>query len=383
MGTWSNKPVGNDTASDWAWSLVGPAGVELVRKTIKAATTSNGPLDLPTAEEGVAAAAVIAGAASDPVRGLPVEIKTWILEQGYVPDLVTVEAAIHALDLVLDSSELRETWAETDGLTGWSNSNLAVKDRLQAAIDDDLPTREPKPPTIPRLLYKLIERYERTGEHELIQHIDSKLDKLEDINRPTSATGHQLPLVLVCRVGLLDQAKLLLARGANPNGSEGADSSPIGAACKSSNPRILRLLIDAGAELIHEHQPLGDREPHKYMPALIVAAMHGVPDMLSLLEEFGANLAYRSINGENLLWFAAHAGNLRVVNYLIEGGFSPNDMGGYHEPALFAAVRGGYVQVVKTLVEAGADVGFVDSWGGRAIDYAGESKAIRQLLTSG
>ena len=142
----------------------------------------------------------------------------------------------------------------------------------------------------------------------------------------------------------------------------------------------MELLIDYGADLFAEQVVDDQSDPHRYMPALLVNAMFGVPDTIPLLEKAGANIRHLSINGENLLDFAARYGNESMIEFLLERGFDANDMGDYHSPALFAAVQGGHLGAVIRLIDAGANVNHVDVCGGTALDYAGEGTEIDKLL---
>ena len=186
MGTWSNKPFGNDTASDWALRLVESTD-DLAIKDALALPDSE--IDAGDAERAIAAAAVVASAAADPLRALSNELKSWIRQHGYVPTKTVVNSAIKAVDAVMKDSELRDLWEESEAPEPWLRTTTTVRDRLSAALEDALPGRSPKKPGMPRNLGKLIERHREDPDPKVLTKIREKLEKLEDPDKATRQTG--------------------------------------------------------------------------------------------------------------------------------------------------------------------------------------------------
>src|SRR5438552_1162279 len=91
MGSWDEKPFGNDTALDWLAGLEESRDISYLANTINRISHSSDPLESPESEEAVAAAAVIAAAAVESIRQVPETAKAWILELGFTPssDLVS------------------------------------------------------------------------------------------------------------------------------------------------------------------------------------------------------------------------------------------------------------------------------------------------------
>lgn len=387
MGSWSNKPFGNDTALDWALRLLSSGSEDLIPSSIRDALDSNDVPDASISEEAVAAAAVIAAAANEPIRAVTKDISAWIRTRGYVPDKALIADATKVLEAVMEESELRELWEESERLQGWLKSTANVQQRLVSALNSELPTREPKKPSMPRLLYKLIERYEREPDDNVLERIRGKLDAIEDLDQPTKDTHHESPLVLVASAGLFDEAKSLLDRGADPNlPSRLSGRTAVTAACKSGKLEMLELMLDAGANFVEEYTRTIDEDgtdsTYKYVPALLGALRFGTPEMIELVEDRGADINELGINGETMLYEACYLGNLNVVKYLLQRGFDPNDKADYHEPPIFTAVRGHHLEIVKLLIDAGADVNGREDWGGNPLDYADSDQAIADLLVA-
>ncbi|MFD5813707.1 DUF4259 domain-containing protein [Streptomyces sp. NPDC127038] len=131
MGTWDIGPFENDTAADFANDLddaAEGAREALIRKVLMCAADNRDYLEVPDAEEAVAAAALIAARCPGgepvgphygphaPVPSLP-------------PDLSRL--AVEALDRVLaDESELSELWGEAEDGSRWRHSICRLRQVL-------------------------------------------------------------------------------------------------------------------------------------------------------------------------------------------------------------------------------------------------------------
>lgn len=381
MGSWSNKPFGNDTALDLTSRLLTADSEDPVSSCIRDALDSKDALDATMSEEAIAAAALIAAAANESIRAVPKDVSAWIWTRGYVPDKALIKDAATVVQAVMEQSELRDLWEESDGLQGWLKATENVRQRLVSATKGALPKRKPKKCGMPRLLYKLIERYQQEPDDRVLEKIRGKLEALDDINQPTKETWHETPLVLVATAGLVDEARSLLERGADPNStSPSSGRCAAVAACKSGKLEMLELILDSGADFYEDHVRSLEGTVYRYVPALLGALRFGTPEMIELVEQRGADLGEFGINGETMLYEACHLGNLDVVDYLLRRGFDPNDKGNYHEPPIFAAVRGRHLEIVKLLIGAGADVNQREDWGGVPLDFADGNQAMADLL---
>ena len=87
------------------------------------------------------------------------------------------------------------------------------------------------------------------------------------------------------------------------------------------------------------------------------------------------------------MYAAAVAGDLEQVTLLVEQGEDKNQGGGgYDDTPLSIAARGGYLDVVRYLVEQGADMEKADSYGRTPLinaSFDGQLEATRYLLEQG
>ncbi len=75
-----------------------------------------------------------------------------------------------------------------------------------------------------------------------------------------------------------------------------------------------------------------------------------------------------------------------MVNLYLAAGISPNTIGAFDQSALMEAATDGQLQIVQTLLQAGADVNYSDRRGGSALEIAarnGHVDIVRRLLAAG
>ena len=134
-------------------------------------------------------------------------------------------------------------------------------------------------------------------------------------------------------------AALLLRAGADPARADRGSSSGLALAARTSPLRLVRDLLDAGAD----PSPPGDWTPVK------VAVEQERPDVAELLLEAGANP--NSEGGWTTLFWAARNEDLASAELLLAFGADPNVDLPSPTPALFEAVRKEHVEMVRLLLE--------------------------------
>lgn len=126
-------------------------------------------------------------------------------------------------------------------------------------------------------------------------------------------------------------------------------------AATKGNSKILRLLLDSGAEV----HPRKDNE----VSPLFKAAEAGHHEVVSVLLERRADPNWQFKNGQTALFRAAEGGQLKVVAKLLQSGADPNVRAKNGQVALHLACLRGHNPIVQALLEAGADAD-----GGRSKD---------------
>jgi ankyrin repeat protein len=220
------------------------------------------------------------------------------------------------------------------------------------------------------------------------------LDSTADVNEVTGLFGTALQAASYSNN--IPVLMLLLDAGADVNIRGGSCGSALAAACHSDRSDDLQLvgaLLDHGADV---NSPATARSKYPSGTPLQVAASRGKMDLVKLLLENGAEVnAPGTALGQAL--HACLLGTqfrvskpkiLTIAQLLIASGADINLRGGSHTRPIIAAAALGDPEIVKLLVNAGADVNVVaDDNHATALHVAAtqpnSAKVIRILLDAG
>jgi uncharacterized protein len=178
----------------------------------------------------------------------------------------------------------------------------------------------------------------------------------------------ETPLMGAARSGNVDAAQQLLAKGAKTDVSGTRGQTPLMWAVAQKHPAVVKLLIDAGADVkarsktwsqvmaVSPHGMLQyNRDiPHGADTALLFAARVGDFDSAKLLVAAGADVNETEAGGVTATAMAAHAGFTELVEFLLDKGANPNP-GEAGFTALHAAVMRRDERMVSALLAHGAD----------------------------
>ncbi|WP_263375472.1 ankyrin repeat domain-containing protein [Granulicella aggregans] len=208
----------------------------------------------------------------------------------------------------------------------------------------------------------------------------------EDVNRP--AVNHWTALHYTCDDGDVDTARILLKHPrVLVNAREKAGWTPLMCAVKKGHSEVVELMVEAGAnrKLLN---PAG-------MDALALAIQYNsLPAVKSLLSsELSLDRDYRLVSTAMLggssrrvsvtplagypnadhLSLAVSEGNLEIVRTLLAAGADPKLRDNFGDTALHHAARFGYLEIATLLLSKEAPVSVQDREGRSAIDNAYEA----------
>ena len=149
----------------------------------------------------------------------------------------------------------------------------------------------------------------------------------------------------------IDAVRSLLREGAAVNVAQSDGMTALHWAAELGNVELVRLLVDAGADL-EAPTRIGDLTP------LHIGAEVGQSGTVRALLEAGANAESRNANGSAPLHFAAMSGSVEAVVALADYGADVNlrEAKWGQTPLMFAASRN-RVSAIEALINRGGDVG--------------------------
>ncbi|CAF1052114.1 unnamed protein product [Rotaria sordida] len=198
--------------------------------------------------------------------------------------------------------------------------------------------------------------------HKSITEILAKCPEV-DVNK-ASLSGIT-PLLMVAEVGWPDILDILLQRCAIvdpiPSGKRAeeykiAGSTPLIGATKYNNSECVKCLLEYHANPNHQN--------HFGISALMLAAEQGYFECVKLLIQAGADIdlapsgplaLIMNIYGQTPLFCAAKEGRTDIVKYLLDRGANPSVQNHYGISALWIPSQRGMLKVVELLLNAGAE----------------------------
>ena len=126
-----------------------------------------------------------------------------------------------------------------------------------------------------------------------------------------------VPLALAALNGGAEMADALLRAGANPDATRPGGETVLMTAARTGNPDLVRALLAAGAAV------RGAGHFRAQTP-LMWAASEGHADVVQVLMEAGADVHARSLHGTTALLLAARRGAVETARVLLDGGADVN-----------------------------------------------------------
>lgn len=167
------------------------------------------------------------------------------------------------------------------------------------------------------------------------------------------------PLAEAARLGQIEAARLLIARGAELEAFDTKSGfTPLHLAAQNHHPAVVRTLLMAGADPNVHNQ-------WQQTPLWQTAwqAWHGNTQIAHILVAFGAQVDLADEQGHTPLHMAARAGHAPMVAYLIEVGADVDHVSDRGRTPLYQAALGNHVAAARILLAHGADPDVaIDGW---------------------
>jgi hypothetical protein len=132
MGAWDTGPLENDSAGDFVSAVADGGGMAAIEDAFDHVLEAGEEyLEAPTAEEAVAAAAIIARLTDGVPLAGETELEAWIAQEKPAVSMALIAKARAALRRVMtEPSELMELWAEGDGFADFESGIADLLRRL-------------------------------------------------------------------------------------------------------------------------------------------------------------------------------------------------------------------------------------------------------------
>ena len=184
---------------------------------------------------------------------------------------------------------------------------------------------------------------------------------------PADQMQLDMDLITAADAGDLSAAQRLLDQGASVDAANSRGVTALIAAAYRNHLDVARALIQAGADV--------NRQDETRQSAYLISTSEGYLELLRLTLENGADVrSLDSFNGTGLIR-AADRGHVDIVAALLETDIDVNHVNRLNWTALLEAVilgDGGerHTEVVRLLVDAGADVTLADGDGVTPLEHA-------------
>jgi ankyrin repeat protein len=151
-------------------------------------------------------------------------------------------------------------------------------------------------------------------------------------------------------------------------------------AAKNKNPKVIAQLIRNGADV--------NMTDENGVTPTMIAAQYGSVEVVDLLIKSGADINVNDNDGKNVLFYSVK-NNIEVVSFLLKMGFDVNatlhnEIG--YPTILMEAIEAGKIEIVESLIRAGADIHIKAGKGSIALHCAinkQDIKIVELLIRSG
>ena len=207
--------------------------------------------------------------------------------------------------------------------------------------------------------------------------LHGKLESLQILQSAGAAFTNDL--VYASALGQLDIVKERLKGGADVNARNESGRTPLAAAAANGHLAVVNVLLEHGANVNSD-----GKDGNVTKSALIFAAQRGRIEVVKALLDKKAGLEADSFK-ETALFMAVDGDFQDVVKYLLDHGADPNGLNPDGEPVLFTAAQK-HADILKILLDGGAHINVTNELGSTALiiaAYYGNAESVLTLLSKG
>lgn len=170
------------------------------------------------------------------------------------------------------------------------------------------------------------------------------------------------PLHIAVAEQQIETVTNLIDQGTNVNAQDDQnDISPLHIAVKFRNEEIIKLLLNASADV--------NVKDKNWNTPLHIAVESQSTNIVKLLLDAGADVDAENLNGTPL-HTSVNCGNSNMISLLLNAGANVHALGSFGIGILHAAVKSENENILKMLLDAGADINARDEYGCTPLHFA-------------
>jgi len=136
MGAWGVGNFENDDALDWIYDLKSSNDKKLIIKALRNIDDNSEYLEAPDCSEALSAIEIVAAKHSNNMSGLSDDLIEWVNKKHglfkktitFTSDDISVSRSV--LNKIINDSELKELWEETDDFDAWKKVQKNLLEKL-------------------------------------------------------------------------------------------------------------------------------------------------------------------------------------------------------------------------------------------------------------
>jgi ankyrin repeat protein len=196
----------------------------------------------------------------------------------------------------------------------------------------------------------------------VMEYLLSKGARIDEKSGPNGLTA----IYKACADGSLDIATVLVDAGADVNLKSPQGFAPLFAAIQNNHKPVVEYLLSKGVHIDEKNGKLGLTALHK-------ACINGSLDIATVLVDAEADINVKDESGFTPFYSAVHNHHIPVIKYLLSKRARINEKNGPNDDTVLnRACVTGSLEIVKILVNAGADINAVNKQGKTPLDFAVE-----------
>ena len=212
----------------------------------------------------------------------------------------------------------------------------------------------------------------RIGDASFVSELIALGANVNDVNRITGET----PLIVAAKNGHIEVVKRLVNAAANRNATDNLGSDAVAAAISAAKFEALLFLVSEGSSI----------DQNRMGPLVVSAANAGEIKIVEYLLQAGASINYQGTGGDSVLMAAVKSGRAELVRALLARGAKVELTDAAGRTPLTLAAQSGRWEICEALLASGSSIDAKDARGNTPLMWAilmGHQDVAMRLIQQG